>query len=184
MHEIQDTTEHVVNHHEPVAAVIVSSDVESDDDLNIDDINDSEIEIDNVGDLNNGNTIESLATDFQRMYINDSVDISENDTGRVNYNSLQLSRWQKILCKFSSNIMLREHKIISKENETSLHEARSRLIECVICMNNICSIIIFPCKHFVMCKSCFDTHTGNLDICHFCPLCRTIIQSNSHVFLA
>ena len=135
MHEIQNTTEHVFNHHERVAAVIVSSDVESDGDLNSDDINDSEIEIDNVGDLNNGNIIENLAIDFQRMYINDSVD-------------------------------------------------RSRLIECVICMNNICSIIIFPCKHFVMCKTCFDTHTGNLDICHFCPLCRTIIQSNSHVFLA
>ena len=160
------------------------SDDDNDDDLNNDDISESEAEIVNDGVLNNGHTSESLAIDFQMLSINDPGDISENDSGRVNYNSLQLSRWQEILCKFSSNIMLREHKIISKENEISLHEARSRLIECVICMNNICSIIIFPCKHFVMCKTCFDTHTGNLDICHFCPLCRTIIQSNSHVFLA
>ena len=184
MHEIQNTTEHVFNHHERVAAVIVSSDVESDDDLNNDDISESEIEIDNDGGLNNGHTSESLAIDFQRLYINDSGDISENDTGRVNYNSLQLSRWQEILCKLSSNIMLREHKLISKEKAISLHEARSRLLECIVCMENICSIIIFPCKHFIMCKSCFDTLTENPDVRHSCPLCRTIIQSNSHVFLA
>ena len=127
---------------------------------------------------------ESLNIDFQMLSINDPANIVANNVESVNHNDLRLSKWQEILCRLSSDILLREHKVISKEKTISLHESRSMLLECIICMEDICSIIIFPCKHFIMCKPCFDIHTENSDVRHSCPLCRTIIQSNSHVFLA
>jgi hypothetical protein len=177
LHGVQETTEHVVALHEPDVAVEGNSDdvavvVDSDDNI--------ESEHDSDGDLNS----ESFIIDFQRLSINDSADNIENNVERVNHNDLRLSKWQEILCRLSSDILLREHKVISKEKTISLHESRSRLLECIICMEDICSIIIFPCKHFIMCKPCFDTLTENSDVRHSCPLCRTIIQSNSHVFLA
>jgi hypothetical protein len=198
LHGIQETTEHVVALHEPDVAVVGNSDdvavvvdfavvVDSDDYPNNDDNSGSEhdsdgvaVVVDSYDDLNS----ESFIIDFQRLSINDSADNIDNNVERVNHNDLHLSNWQEILCRLSSNILLREHKVISKEKAISLHEARSRMLECIICMENICSIIIFPCKHFIMCKPCFDTLTENPDVRHSCPLCRTIIQSNSHVFLA
>jgi hypothetical protein len=177
LHGVQETTEHVVALHEPDVAVEGNSD---DVAVVVDSYDNIESEHDSDDDLNS----ESFIIDFQRLSINDSADNIGNNVERVNHNDLRLSEWQEILCRFSSDILLREHKVISKEKTISLHESRSMLLECIICMEDICSIIIFPCKHFIMCKPCFDTHTENSDVRHSCPLCRTIIQSNSHVFLA
>ena len=177
LHGVQETTEHVVAFHEPDVAVEGNID---DVAVVVDSYDNIESEHDSDDDLNS----ESFIIDFQRLSINDSADNIDNNVERVNHNDLHLSNWQEILCRLSSNILLREHKVISKEKAISLHEARSRMLECIICMENICSIIIFPCKHFIMCKPCFDTLTENSDVRHSCPLCRTIIQSNSHVFLA
>jgi hypothetical protein len=135
-------------------------------------------------DSDDGLNSESLNIDFQMLSINDPANNVANNVERVNHNDLRLSEWQEILCRFSSDILLREQKVASKEKTISLHESRSMLLECIICMEDICSIIIFPCKHFIMCKPCFDSHTENSDVLHSCPLCRTIIQSNSHVYLA
>ena len=127
---------------------------------------------------------ESLNIDFQMLSINDPVDIVVNNVESVNHSVVRLSEWQEILSRFSSDILIREQKVASKEKTLSLYESRSKLLECIICMDDICSIIIFPCKHLIMCKPCFDSHTENSDVLHSCPVCRTIIQSNSHVYLA
>ena len=135
-------------------------------------------------DSDDGLNSESLNIDFQMLSINDPVDIIVNNVESVNHSVVRLSEWQEILSRFSSDILIREQKVASKEKTISLHESRSMLLECIICMDDICSIIIFPCKHFIMCKPCFDSHTENSDVIHSCPVCRTIIQSNSHVYLA
>ena len=131
------------------------------------------------------------ASSKRGLSVSDTEDSFVSDTERAIHNTVPLSRWQAILCRLSSNILLREHKVISKEKSISLqltnskaHEARSRMLDCKICMESICDTIIFPCSHFIMCKPCFDTLTETPDVCHSCPLCRTIIQSHSHVFLA
>ena len=177
LHGVQETTEHVVALHEPDVAVEGNSD---DVAVVVDSYDNIESEHDSDDDLNS----ESFIIDFQRLSINDSADNIGNNVERDNHNYLRLSEWQEILSRFSSDILIREQKVVSKEKTISLHESRSMLLECIICMEDICSIIIFPCKHFIMCKPCFDSHTENSDVLHSCPVCRTIIQSNSHVYLA
>ena len=177
LHGVQETTEHVVAFHEPDVAVEGNSDdvaVVFDSDDNI------ESEHDSDDDLNS----ESFIIDFQRLSINDSADNIGNNVERVNHNDLRLSEWQEILCRFSSDILLREQKVASKEKTISLNESRSMLLECKICMENNCNIITFPCMHLVMCKACFDSHTEDTNVLHSCPICRAPIQSSSHVYLA
>ena len=137
--------------------------------------------------------------DFQRLSISDSeinfVSDSEingvSDSERAIHNTVSLARWQSILCKLSANILLREQKVNAKEKSISLqitknkaHKAKSKMLDCKICLVNICDTVIFPCSHFIMCKHCFETLTNVPNVCPLCPLCRTSIQTHSNVFLA
>ena len=132
---------------------------------------------------------ESLIVDFQRLSISSAENSDVSDPEWISRNTAMCTRWQTILCKYSANILLREQNINAKEKTISLqitknnaHKKKSKMLDCKICFENICDTIIFPCRHFIMCKQCFETITNNSP--NICPLCRTNIQTHSNVFLA
>ena len=132
---------------------------------------------------------ESLIVDFQRLSISSAENSDASDPEWIIRNTAMCTRWQTILCNYSANILLREQNINSKEKMISLkttknlaHKKKSKMLDCVICFENICDTIIFPCMHFIMCKQCFETIKNNGP--NICPLCRTNIQTHSNVFLA
>eukprot|EP00808_Paulinella_micropora_P022022 g80273.t1 len=43
--------------------------------------------------------------------------------------------------------------------------------QCVVCLDETCSMVFYPCKHMKTCESCSETLTH-------CPLCRTEIKDN------
>ena len=152
--------------------------------------------------LNNEN--ESLVGDFQRLSVsdleinfvsgpqtNEISDIEISDIDRATHSTVTLSRWQTKLRRISSYMLVREKKIKFKEkaiflqlNKIKAYKAKSTLLNCKVCLVSTCDTIIFPCSHFIMCKHCYDILTNPPNVCHLCPICRTIIQSHSHVFLA
>ena len=132
---------------------------------------------------------ESLIVNFQRLSISPTENSDASDPEWIIRNTAMCTRWQTILCNYSANILLREQNINSKEKMISLkttknnaHKKKSKMLDCVICFENICDTIIFPCMHFIMCKQCFETIKNNGP--KICPLCRTDIQTHSNVFLA
>ena len=132
---------------------------------------------------------ESLIVDFQRLSISPTENSDASDPEWIIRNTAMCTGWQTILCNYSANILLREQIINSKEKMISLkntknlaHKRKSKMLDCVICFENICDTIIFPCMHFIMCKQCFETIKNNGP--KICPLCRTDIQTHSNVFLA
>mmetsp|Transcript_10428 Transcript_10428/g.14758 ORF Transcript_10428/g.14758 Transcript_10428/m.14758 type:complete len:90 (+) Transcript_10428:39-308(+) len=49
---------------------------------------------------------------------------------------------------------------------------------CVICRENECRILIFPCKHLCLCEICSQTSSVKS-----CPLCRTLVDQKMKIFL-
>jgi hypothetical protein len=132
---------------------------------------------------------ESLIVNFQRLSISPTENSDASDPEWIIRNTAMCTGWQTILCNYSANILLREQNINSKEKMISLkttknlaHKKKSKMLDCVICFENICDTIIFPCMHFIMCKQCFETIKNNGP--KICPLCRTDIQTHSNVFLS
>ena len=142
------------------------------------------------------NEDESLVGDFQRLSVsgpqtNEISDIEISDIDRATHSTVTLSRWQTKLRRLSSYMLVREKKIKFKEktiflqlNKIKAYKAKSTLLNCKVCLVNTCDNIIFPCSHFIMCKHCYDILTNPPNVCHLCPICRTRIQTHSHVFLA
>ena len=68
---------------------------------------------------------ESLVVDFQRLSVSDSEinfvsDPETNeisDTDRATHSTVTLSRWQSILCRLSSNILVHEKKVSLKKKQ-------------------------------------------------------------------
>ena len=132
---------------------------------------------------------ENLIVNFQRLSISPTENSDASDPEWIIRNTAMCTGWQTILCNYSANILLREQNINSKEKMISLkttknlaHKKKSKMLDCVICFENICDTIIFPCMHFIMCKQCFETIMNNGP--KICPLCRNDIQTHSNVFLA
>jgi hypothetical protein len=71
-------------------------------------------------DSDDGLNSESLNIDFQMLSINDPANIVANNVESVNHNDLRLSEWQEILSRFSSDILIREQKVVSKEKNNIL----------------------------------------------------------------
>lgn len=44
---------------------------------------------------------------------------------------------------------------------------------CIICWDSPCEILLFPCKHLIMCKHCSEIYFWSNSIC---PLCRGSIK--------
>jgi hypothetical protein len=132
---------------------------------------------------------ETLIVNFQKLTISSAGTSDTRDPEWISHNSTMCTRWQSILCKYSANILLREKAINAKEKTISsqitkidILKKKSKLLDCKICYENICDVICFPCRHFIMCQKCFDSVTNIFP--NICPLCRTNIQTHSNVFLA
>ena len=132
---------------------------------------------------------ETLIVNFQKLTIRSAGTSDTRDQEWISHNSTMCTRWQSILCKYSANILLREKAVNAKEKTISSQitkidtwKKKSKMLDCKICYENICDVICFPCRHFIMCQNCFDTVTNIVP--NICPLCRTNIQTHSKVFLA
>ena len=51
---------------------------------------------------------------------------------------------------------------------------------CVVCEVGKKNILLMPCKHICLCKSCADSFLS--DKIKECPMCRTKIQDSTEVF--
>ena len=63
-------------------------------------------------------------------------------------------------------------KIFVKDEENNNYDGfwwRSR-DECCICLDNMSSVLLLPCNHFIVCEECMHCIT-------ICPICNTDIYS-------
>ena len=128
---------------------------------------------------------ESVLIKFQNLNI-DSVETGDDDG--ISHRSAMCTRWQSTLCKYAADIILREKIVKAKEDAASaqmtnieLWKSKSEMLDCKICFDDICNIICFPCKHFVMCFSCFNNSV--ITRRDSCPVCRADIHTYSRVFV-
>ena len=131
------------------------------------------------------NDFESMVVNFQKLSI-DAADSADEDG--FSHRSLLCNRWETILCKFSSDISIREKSVkdreeavLAQEHDIQLWKEKSAILGCKICLRNNCSIICYPCKHFSMCSTCFNTSLilGRIK----CPFCRGFIHWYSNVYI-
>ncbi len=58
---------------------------------------------------------------------------------------------------------------------------------CLVCMTNLCNVVIVPCNHLAICKDCFDEmrkrykdgSSSNLN----CPCCRVPMDENQSILV-
>ena len=131
---------------------------------------------------------ETLLINFQKLNIDSVENCDTCDDDWISHRTTMSTRWQSTLCKYSADIILRENNVKAKENGVSaqvisieMWKRKSEMLDCKICYDEICSIICFPCKHFVMCFNCFDNSVITRQ--NSCPVCRADIQSYSSVFV-
>jgi hypothetical protein len=126
-----------------------------------------------------------MVFNFQKLSI-DTADSADEDG--FSHRSVLCDKWEAILCKFSSDISIREKSVkdreeavLVQEHDIQLWKEKSAILGCKICLRNNCTIICYPCKHFSMCSSCFNT---SVIICrNNCPVCRGFIHSYSNVYI-
>ena len=76
---------------------------------------------------------------------------------------------------FNERINNLEDKLKDKEHMISM--------SCRICYTNKIDIIVIPCNHLIMCKTCLDT-LFNIETPNFqCPLCQTNIDDFKVAYL-
>ena len=128
---------------------------------------------------------ESVLVDFQNLTI-DSDETSDEDG--LSHRSVLCNRWQSILCKYASDIIIREKCVKAKEDAASaqvhdikLWKSKSEMLDCKICYHDICNIICYPCKHFVMCFRCFNNSV--ITRRDSCPVCRCDVHTYSRVYV-
>ena len=128
---------------------------------------------------------ESVLVRFQNLTI-DSDETSDEDG--LSHRSILCNRWQAILCKYSSDISIREKYVKTREDaaraqehDIQLWKDKSEMLDCKVCLHNICTIICYPCKHFSMCFPCFNTSV--IIRRDSCPVCRGVIHSYSKVYI-
>ena len=74
--------------------------------------------------------------------------------------------------------------------ESKRDEAQKRL-QCKICLENLCELVMFPCNHVCACKSCFAgleraraaTARGNQSDFVACPTCRAPVRGTANTLL-
>lgn len=66
--------------------------------------------------------------------------------------------------------------------EGLLEEERSKRL-CVVCRDNVKSVLIMPCKHLCLCVSCAKCLAGMGPRRRICPLCRRSFKSITNVYL-
>lgn len=82
---------------------------------------------------------------------------------------------QNMLLNLSERIDDLQYKLKDKKHEISM--------SCRICYNEPINIIIEPCHHIVMCKTCFN-EMENIDTVDLkCPLCQEDITSSTEIYL-
>jgi hypothetical protein len=131
------------------------------------------------------NDFESMVINFQKLSIDAADSVDEDGFSQ---RSLLYNRWETILCKLSSDVSIREKSIknreeavLAQEHDIQLLKEQSAILGCKICLRNNCSIICYPCKHFSMCSTCFNTSLilGRIK----CPVCRGFIHWYSNVYI-
>jgi ankyrin repeat protein len=52
---------------------------------------------------------------------------------------------------------------------------------CIICMDAAADVVLFPCRHMCLCKSCHSDQAKG-DNMGTCPICRALIRNAVHIF--
>lgn len=60
------------------------------------------------------------------------------------------------------------------ETLIKVKEERRKIELCVVCWENLSSVVFIPCMHFVMCGKCPKVRS--------CPVCKVVIQSSAPIF--
>ena len=87
--------------------------------------------------------------------------------------------------------LLKDSQRLLDEQDTMLRLANSerqeaiRRLQCKICMENPCELLLLPCQHLCICKSCFAgiEHAANQSDPVACPTCRTPVQATAKTLL-
>ena len=86
---------------------------------------------------------ESLVFDFQKLTIDAAETIDEDEDG-LSHRSILCDRWQAILCKYSSDISIREKYVKTREDaaraqehDIQLWKDKSEMLDCKVCLHNI-----------------------------------------------
>ena len=76
---------------------------------------------------------------------------------------------------------------LGKQQEETQRENREveRRLECKICMQNACDIVLLPCHHMCCCKSCYSKLKESLgDQLVACPNCRQPVNFYTNVIVS
>ena len=60
-----------------------------------------------------------------------------------------------------------------------LPSLQEQVVLCKVCLSRKVELILFPCRHAVICESCFD----KLDLPKQCPVCRTYVFMHTNFIL-
>lgn len=79
--------------------------------------------------------------------------------------------------EYHANDLCRSILSLTDLQHESLKESRDRLrgsMECKICCSSLRSVVLIPCRHFVLCQPCAEK-------VHDCPVCRANVEDKVYV---
>ena len=110
-------------------------------------------------------------------------DYSTNKRIKKNSNPLEVQkRFIFFLKKKVANKSIEMDRLIEKNKELvcnkekEIEELKSNML-CKVCFSNEMNIILFPCRHLLLCEECV------VKIEQKCPKCKASIENNFKVFL-
>jgi hypothetical protein len=79
---------------------------------------------------------------------------------------------------YEENLSLQKRLAEAQIDQLAMDQPRSGST-CVVCMDNLADVVLWPCRHLALCKECGDSAAANMTVC---PCCRANIENRTQIF--